>query len=397
MFSFIEDELQILKNNSLYRKPKTIEKINGNRITIDDRELILFCSNNYLGLAQHPEVIQSAIEATQKFGTSSSASRLISGTNKIITELEKELAEFKNREAAIVFPSGYQANLGIISSLATEKDTIIIDRLNHASIIDGCKLTKAKLQVYLHKDIKQLEKILIKSQGYEKRIIITDSIFSMDGDIAPLSKIQALGIRQKALVIVDTAHEIGIPRLRSEQVKKPRHQGTEVIMGTLSKVLGSSGGFVAGSKSLINYLRNKARSFIYTTALSPASAAAALTALRIINKNPQLVKNLQKKSKYVRDKLTKLDFNCMESESQIIPILIGDTKKTIEVSEFLFQNGIFASAIRPPTVPKNQSRLRITISATHTDEELEKLLDVFKKLGTSIPRAFGPNKKKEKG
>jgi glycine C-acetyltransferase/8-amino-7-oxononanoate synthase len=360
MFEFINQELKALKKSGLYRELRTI---NG-------KEHLIFCSNDYLGLANHPKVIEASTKAIEKFGFGAGASRLISGNTILHEELEKTIAEFKGREVAIVFPTGYMANLGVISSLVSEKDTIIIDRLNHASIIDACRLSKAKLQVYPHKDMKALEKILKRSGKYNKRLIVTDSLFSMDGDIAPLPEIVSLARKYNAITMIDEAHATGTLGEKGKGAEE--YFGIEgqidIVMGTLSKAIGSLGGFVAGSHALIDYLRNKARSFIYTTALPPAACAAALAAIEIIESEPELVRNLRMNSRF------------LGKETPIIPILIGDADKTMEVSQKLFDRGIFVSGIRPPTVPKNESRLRLTVTANHSKEDIECLVSSLQEL-----------------
>ena len=365
MLEFINQELESLKKTGLYRKPVSIERINGSRITISKKEYLLFCSNNYLGLANHPKVMQRAIEATKEFGFGAGASRLISGNTVLHEELEKRIARFKGLAAALVFPTGYMANLGAITALVDESDTVIIDRLNHASIIDACRLSKAKLQVYPHKDMDALEKILARSAHYQKRLIITDSVFSMDGDIAPLPQIVELARKYNAITMIDEAHATGIIGKTGKGAEE--YFGIEgqidIVMGTLSKALGSLGGFIAGSYELIDYLKNKARSFIYTTALPPAACAAALAALDIIEAEPEL-----------RNKLAENIRAFGERETPIIPLIIGDAKKTMEISQKLFEQGLFISGVRPPTVPEGESRLRITVTASHSKEEIECLV-----------------------
>lgn len=361
MLEFITQELENLKNSGLYRELKTIEKVDGAKITTSGKEFINFCSNDYLGLSQHPKVKAAAKEAIGAFGTGSGASRLISGNSILHAELERKIAHFKEREAAIVFPTGYMANLGTISTLVDENDTIIIDRLCHASIVDGCRLSKAKLQVYPHNDMNALEKILKKTNQYRKRLIITDSVFSMDGDIAPVKEIIRLGKKYDAITMADDAHATGV----IEYDGKP-----DIVMGTLSKALGSLGGFIAGSTELIEYLRNKARSFIFTTALPPAACAAAIAALEIVEQQPELLGKLQSNITTINNK----------SKTPIIPILIGDAKRTMDISQELFSRGLFVSGIRPPTVPKNECRLRLTVTAAHSKEDLECLASSLREL-----------------
>ncbi len=378
MLDFLEEELRHLRKVGLYRSLKSIEKIDGPRITIDKKEYLNFCSNNYLGLAGHPLVIEKAIEAIKAFGFGAGASRLISGNTILHEELEKRLAKFKGREAAIVFPTGYMANLGAITSLVDEKDTIIIDRLDHASIIDACRLSKAKLQVYPHKNMQALEKVLNRSGIFKKRLIVTESIFSMDGDIAPLPEIIKLAKTHQAITMIDEAHATGVlgKTGRGAEEYFGVKGEVDIVMGTLSKALGSLGGFVAGNAALIDYLRNKARSFIYTTALPPSACAAAIAALEIIEAQPELIEKLRINSRLLKGKLA----ISSSDDTPILPIIIGDPKKTMELSNLLFEKGFFISGIRPPTVPENESRLRITVSTIHSKEEIACLASLLQEL-----------------
>ena len=378
MLEFINQELESLKKSGLYRPLKTIEKIDGSKIYIDGKELICFCSNDYLGLSNHPKVKKMAIETIKEFGVGAGASRLISGNTIIHEELEKKIAKFKKRESAIVFSTGYMANIGAITALTDEKDTIIIDRLNHASIIDACKLSKARLQVYSHKDMIALEKILAKSDKYKKRLIVTDSIFSMDGDIAPLPQIAKLAKKYNAITMIDCAHATGV--LGENGRGAEEHFGIEgqidIVMGTLSKAVGSLGGFIAGSFELIDFLRNKARSFIYTTSLPPSICAASIAALEIIENEPQLRKRLWDNIGFFNRRRAAINRD-PTTETPIIPILIGNEEKTMGISRKLFEDGLFVSGIRFPTVAKGEARLRITITANHSKKELEMLSNLL--------------------
>ncbi len=379
---FLREELDRLEKQDLSRKLRIIDSCDGPTIKIAQDEYILLCSNDYLGLTQHPKVKEKAKEAIERFGCGSGASRLISGTFSLHDELEKRLAEFKKTEAALVFASGYAANLGVISSLAGKGDVIIVDKLNHASIIDGCRLSEADLRVYPHKNMVFLEKILKQTQNKRLRLIITDGVFSMDGDIAPLPEIVDLAEKYNALVMVDDAHGTGVlgkeGRGTVEYFDLDGH--IDIQMGTLSKALGSLGGFIAGSNVLIEYLINKARSFIYSTALAPVQVATALASLEVIQTEPQLQLRLLQNVRYLKEGLQSIGFDTMESPTQIIPVFIGDTAKTMQASKFLYENGIFVPAIRPPTVPKGKSRLRLSLMATHTTVHLDKVLAVFKAL-----------------
>ena len=367
MPDFIEQELSRLKKDGLYRQLKQI-----------DPGTLVFCSNDYLGLSQHPRVKAAASAAIAKYGWGAGASRLISGNSPLQEELERKIADFKGREAAIVFPTGYMANLGAISSLVDEHDAIIIDRLDHASIIDACRLTKAKFQVYRHNDPDALAAALQRSAKFKKRLIVTDSVFSMDGDLAPLPEIVALAKEYDALTMIDEAHATGTigPTGRGLEEYFNLKGQVDIVMGTLSKAVGSVGGFVAGSQELIDYLRNKARSFIYTTALPPAACAASLEALKIIEQEPELIAKLWANIEYFGTRYQVPGTR----NSPIIPIIIGNAEKTIEISQMLLEKNIFVSAIRPPTVPQGESRLRITISATHQKEEIECLASSLRAL-----------------
>ncbi|MBI5400449.1 8-amino-7-oxononanoate synthase, partial [Candidatus Saganbacteria bacterium] len=352
-----------------------IEKINGNHVTIGEEDYLNFCSNNYLGLAGHPQVIEKAAEALKTFGFGAGASRLICGNTILHEELERKIAQFKNRQAAIVFPTGYMANLGAITSLVDENDTVIIDRLNHASIIDAGRLSKAKLQVYKHCDMQSLKSVLQRSEKFRRRLIVTDSVFSMDGDLAPLPEIVPLAKEFDAMTMIDDAHATGVigksGRGSEEHFNIPGK--IDIVMGTLSKALGSLGGFVAGDQRLIDYLRNKARSFIYTTALPPAACAAAMSAIEIIEADLGLLHQLKHNISLYHSLV-----HTPGSLSPIIPIMIGDAKKTMDLSQKLFAKGIFLSGIRPPTVPEGESRLRLTVSAIHSKEEIEFLVSVLR-------------------
>jgi len=379
MFEFINEEIEALKKAGLYRELRLI-----------DREKVkVFCSNDYLGLSKHPKIIGASIRATKEFGFGAGASRLISGNTILHEELERKIAKFKGREAALVFPAGYMANLGTISSLVDENDTVIIDRLNHASIIDACKLSRAKLQVYRHRNMEALEAILKKSGKLRRRLIVTDSVFSMDGDIAPLPEIVKLAKKYKAMTMIDEAHATGVLGKTGRGAEEHfAIQGQiDIVMGTLSKAIGSMGGFIAGSKALIDYLRNKARSFIYTTALPPSACAASLAALEIIESEPELVRNLRMNSRFLKELLGTENLFSGSEDTPIIPIILGDAEKTMDISQKLFERGFFVSGIRPPTVPKNESRLRITITAAHSKEDIECLASLLREL---IPAAAKP-------
>ncbi len=372
-------ELDDLKLAGRYRNFRVIQSASLPEGIIQGKRYKIFCSNNYLGLANHPRLRQAACESTERLGSGSGASRLVCGNMSAHVELEEELARFKQAEAAIVFPTGYMANVGTISTLAGPEDTAIIDRLCHASIIDGCRLSGAKLQVYKHLDLDSLEHVLSRSGKYRRRLVITDSIFSMDGDIAPLPQIIELCQCYGAVSMVDEAHATGV--FGEHGWGTLEHFGVEgqvdVVMGTLSKAVGSLGGFVVGPQILIDYLRQSCRSFIYTTALPPGVCAASTAGLRLIRDEPQRRQRLWENVEYLRRGLLELGFNLMGSQSQIIPVLLGDETRTMQASEALFHQGILIPGIRPPTVPKGQCRLRITLMADHSREDLDCLLEAL--------------------
>jgi len=382
-FSSLLAQLENLKQAGHYRTlKKVIDSPADSKVIIDNKQYLVFCSNNYLGLANDPRLKEAAILATQKYGWGSGASRLICGNLRPHQKVEQALAHFKQAPAAILFPTGYMANVGTISALVGPKDTVIIDRLCHASIIDGCRQSRAKLQVYEHKDMQALEHILKRSQKFNQRLIVTDSVFSMDGDLAPLAHIVKLARAYNAITMVDEAHATGV--LGAHGRGATEYLGVEgkidIVLGTLSKAIGSLGGFVSGPAELIEYLYNRARSFIYTTAPPPAVCAATMAALEIIQSEPERRQRLWHNVNYIKQGLCKLGFDLGQTETQIIPIILGDETHTMQVSEKLYEQGILIPGIRPPTVPRNRCRLRLTVMAHHTKEELDYVLDVMRRL-----------------
>ena len=381
----IEKELVDLKKSGLHRQLSLIEGAQEPRVKINDKEVILLCSNNYLGLANHPKIKEAAIKAIEKHGFGSSASRLVSGNMEPHKELEQRLAIFKGTEAALVFNSGYHANIGIISALVGRGDVIFSDKFNHASIIDGCLLSKAELKRYPHKDMNALENLLKKYSELRtpnSKLIITDGIFSMDGDITPLQDISELADNYDCMLMVDDAHATGVLGVHGKGTLE--HFGIDnpniIQMGTLSKGLGCFGAYAAGSKKLIDYLINKARSFIYTTSLPPSVCAASIAAIDIIENEPQIRQNLWDRVKFFRNSLKSTDIDIMNSETQIIPILVGEADKAVKISKDLLDKGIFVQAIRPPTVAEGTSRLRITLMANHSWDDLKYALETIKEM-----------------
>ncbi len=363
-----------------------VDASGASRLRIRGRQFLNFSSNNYLGLTTHPRVLKESALAIRQWGTGSGASRLLSGNLKIHEDLENKIAEFKNEEAATVFSSGYLAGLGAVTALVGEKDVVLVDRLNHASLIDAAKLSRAKLWVYPHRDLEALDDLLAKSKSYRRRMVLTDSYFSMDGDVAPLKPIAALCRRHEAILMVDEAHATGVFGKKGGGLTE--HFGLtgkiDVVMGTLSKALASVGGYVAGKAVLKDYLITRCREFIYTTAPSPAASAAAYGALCVIREHPQIRERYWNKIRGVRKAVGSLGFNLMDSEGPVIPILIGDTERTLRAAAFLRKQGIFAPAIRPPTVPKKTDRIRLSLTAAHTGKDLDRLLEVLRKMRNVI-------------
>ena len=376
---YISDELERIEKSGLYRELNIVESAQGTHLEIKGKTYLSFCSNNYLGIANNPLVIKAVKDAVGKYGWGVGASRLVSGNMRLHEVLEGEISKFKGKEASIVFPTGYMANIGAISSLVSKGDLVICDKLNHASIIDGCRLSGADFRVYPHCDMKKLENILKKATKYSRKLIVTDTVFSMDGDIAPLPDIVRIAHKYKAMVMADEAHGTGVFGKRGGGVVEHFNlsKKVDIVMGTLSKAVGSLGGYVTGGTDLINFLRNKARPFMYTTALPPAVCAASIAGINLIQENPSLRTSLWNNVRYLKKELELLNFNVIPSESPIIPIMIGDAKKAVDMSKLLYKKGILIPAIRPPTVPARSSRLRMTVMSTHTRKDLERLLEVL--------------------
>lgn len=387
----IKEELAEIREKGLYRVLRTVETAQGPRVTIDGREMILLCSNDYLGLANHPKLKEAACDAIEKYGFGTGASRLISGSMTPHCEFEEKFARFKGTEAALLFNSGYASNTGVIPAVTGFGDTIFSDRLNHASIVDGCRLSRADFRRYRHLDMKALERYLIyHSENYEetgRKLIVTDGVFSMDGDIAPLDKVVSLAKEHDCMLMVDDAHGTGV--LGASGKGTAEHLGIavediDIYMGTLGKALGSYGAYVAGSRELIDYLINKARSFIYSTALPPSMAAAAIAAIEIMEDEPERRERLLANAAIMRDGLKGLGFEIMDSHTQIIPILTVDSEIACGMMELLMDEGVYALAIRPPSVPEGTSRLRVTVTSEHSQEDLGKSLTAFKKCGKKV-------------
>ncbi len=383
MSTDIEERLAEIKNRGLYRRLRSVSGPQGPRVLLDGKPVLLLCSNNYLGLADHPRVREAAAEAAMRYGAGSGASRLVSGNMTIHRRLEEQLAAFKRSDACLLFGSGYLANMGVVSALAREDDVVFSDELNHASIIDGCRLSKAETFVYDHCDTEHLEWGLRQAEG-RGSLIVTDGVFSMDGDIAPLERIVELGQRYDARVMVDDAHGTGAtgPEGRGSVAAAGLEGEIDVVVGTLGKALGSYGAYVCCDKPMAKYLINTARTLIFSTALSPPAVAAAMAALELLREQPRRVEKLQRNAHVLRDALTAEGLPIPRSSTQIVPLIVGDATDAVRASERALERGVFAQAIRPPTVPAGTSRLRLALMASHTKSELREAARV---LAASIP------------
>jgi glycine C-acetyltransferase/8-amino-7-oxononanoate synthase len=381
-----DDRLRQLEAQRRLRRLRLVEPEAGCLATVEGRQVILMASNDYLGLASDTRLKQAAITATERFGAGAGASRLITGTMPPHQELEAGLAKFKGAEAALVFGSGYLANIGLIPALIGPDGMILADRLCHASLIDGCRLSGAEFRVFRHRDTAQLASLLARRPPRRQTLIVTDGVFSMDGDLAPLPEMLTLAERHGAGVLVDDAHGTGV--LGPEGRGTLEHFAVEgrlpLHMGTLSKALGAGGAYVAGPESLIRYLVSTARSFIYTTAPPPGTAAAALAALHIVQTEPQRRARLWANRDRVYAGLRAMGYRLAESQSPIIPVLIGEPDKALALADRLLEYGTYAPAIRPPTVPRGTSRVRTTVTSEHTAAQLDQVLAAFRRAGEEL-------------
>jgi glycine C-acetyltransferase/8-amino-7-oxononanoate synthase len=376
------DELAAL---GLHRRMRLVAGPQGPRVVLDGRPVLLLCSNNYLGLADHPRVREAAADAALRWGVGAGASRLVSGTMTVHRQLEERLAAFKGTEAALLFGSGYLANVGVVSALAGAGKTVFSDELNHASIVDGCRLARAETVVYRHGDMEHLAWCVAQAEG-RGGVIVTDSVFSMDGDVAPLREIVELARGAGLRVVVDEAHGTGCvgPGGRGAVADAGLEGEVDVVVGTLGKALGAYGAFVACSSTTASYLTNCARSLIFSTALPPPAVAGAMAALELVGEQPRLVETLQANAGALRDELAREGFDVSGSTTQIVPLIVGDAEVAMAICEAALERGVFAQAIRPPTVPAGTSRLRLAVMASHTRAELR---DAARAIGRAAMQA----------
>jgi glycine C-acetyltransferase/8-amino-7-oxononanoate synthase len=383
--SDVARRLAELERDGLRRRLRTIEGPQGPRVTLDGAEVLLLCSNNYLGLADHPRVRQAAADAAERLGAGAGASRLVSGSMELHRKLEDRLAEFKGAESALLFGSGYLANTGVVAAVAGRDEVVFSDQLNHASIVDGCRLSRAETFVYRHRDLDHLEWGLRKA-GDRARLIVTDGVFSMDGDVAPLPELFELARRHRCLLAVDEAHATGAigPAGRGTVAAAGLDGQVDLVIGTLGKALGSYGAYVCASRELTELLVNTARPFIYSTAPPPPSVGAALVALGLLAARPGLVEHLRRNAGVLREALAEQGLDASASQTQIVPVVVGDARRTTALSDRVLEGRVFAQAIRPPTVPDGTSRLRLTVMANHREDELRAAAQVIGEAARSL-------------
>lgn len=385
---WIESDLERIKEKDLFRILTELETGQSPDITIDGKNYILLGSNGYLGLSVDPAVKEAARGALEKYGAGSGGSRLVSGSTDLHRELEDCIARFKKTEAAILFSSGYLANVGTISSLVGEGDVVYSDELNHASIIDGCRLSKAEIKIYPHLDTGRLESLL-REDGARKcrKLVVTDTVFSMDGDVAPLKEITELSEKYGAALMVDEAHATGVLGKRGSGATE--YFGVEarvpVVMGTLSKAVGSLGGYVAGSQKLIDFIRNRVRSYIFDTSLPAPSLAASMAAIRIIENEPERRERLWSLIHRFKAGIESMGLTVMPSDSAIVPVLVGEAAPALRFAAALRERGVYTPAVRPPSVPPGMCRIRVTLMATHTEEQIDAALHAFQAARDAVP------------
>jgi glycine C-acetyltransferase len=385
--SYLHDQLEQWRLEGTYQRLRVLQSESAAESTFDGKQVINLASNNYLGLTTHPKLRAAAIAATEKYGVGSGAVRTISGTMSIHMELEERIADFKHSEACVVFQSGFAANAGTVSAILTPEDHIISDELNHASIIDGCRLSRAKIHVFPHKDAAAAEKILAELDSVPgRKLVITDGVFSMDGDIGALPGLTEAAEKHGAIMMVDDAHSSGVlgRNGRGTIDHFNLHGRVHVQVGTLSKAIGVLGGYVCGSRDLIEFLYHRARPFLFSTSHPPAVAASCLAAFDVLEQEPERIEMLWDNTRYFKKGLTEAGFNTGISETPITPVIVGEAATAHQLSRELFAEGVLATGIGFPTVPKGKARVRTIVTATHTKAELDRALDVFRKVGKEM-------------
>jgi len=384
---WIDDEIANLTSSGLYNRIRTLSSAQGAYLTVDGRRVLNFCSNNYLGLANHPRLVEAAREAVMRYGVGPAAVRSIAGTTDLHLELERRLAKFKGAEATVTFQSGFTANLGAIAALVGNEDVIFSDELNHASIIDGCRLSGAKVVRYAHAQVDDLRRVLKEQRtSFRRALVISDGVFSMDGDVAPLADIAAAAHDHEAMLMVDDAHGEGVLGRGGRGIVDHfgLHGQVDVEVGTLSKAFGVVGGVVAGSPSLADWLRQRGRPFLFSSAMTIPDVAACLAAIDLLESSTELVDRLWENARFFKGEMQRLGFDTGRSTTPITPIMLGEAPLAQEFSRKLFEAGVFAMAIGYPTVPKGKARIRVMISAAHGHDDLEKGLELFAGVGRTL-------------
>lgn len=383
---FVRDDIERLKEQGLYISIRTIESPQEAWVTVDGRRALNFCSNNYLGLANHPHMKEAAKQAIDKFGVGPGAVRSIAGTMSIHLELEKRLAEFKQVEGAISFQSGFNANLAVIPALMGREDVIFSDELNHASIIDGCRLSRAKIVRYEHRNPDSLRGVIKQETEYRRRLIVSDGVFSMDGDIAPMDKLADIADEHGVPLMTDDAHGEGVLGRGGRGIVDHfnLHGRVDIEVGTLSKAFGVMGGYVAGKKEVVEWLRQQGRPFLFSSASTPADVAGCIAALDLLEESTELVDRLWRNTGYFKAEMNKLGFDTGESETPITPVMLGEAPLAFEFSKKLLEERLFAMALGYPTVPMGKARIRVMLSAMHSQEDLDQALGVFEKVGREL-------------
>jgi len=385
--SYLGEQLEQWRKEGTYQRLRILQSESAAESRFDGKQVINLASNNYLGLTTHPKLREEALEAVKKFGVGSGAVRTISGTMSLHMELEERIAAFKNVEACVVFQSGFAANAGTVSAILGPEDHIISDELNHASIIDGCRLSRAKIHVFPHKDVAAAERTLAELAGAGgRKLLISDGVFSMDGDIGPLPGLVEAAEKHGAIMMVDDAHASGVlgRNGRGTIDHFGVHGRVQVQVGTLSKAIGVLGGYVCGSRDLIEFLYHRARPFLFSTSHPPAVAAACIAAFDVLEKEPERIQALWDNTKYFKAGLASAGFNTGMSETPITPVIVGEAKLAHDLSRSLFEEGVLATGIGFPTVAKGKARVRTIVAATHTREELDRALDAFRRVGKKL-------------
>ena len=384
--AYLGKELDTLKEQKLYRNLRILEDEQKARTTVDHKSVVNLSSNNYLGLTTHPRLREAALKAIHQYGVGTGSVRTIAGTMDIHMELERKLAEFKKVEKVVVFQSGFAANAGTVSAIFTKEDVVISDELNHASIIDGCRLSRASIKVFPHKDVDAARKIIKELPAAQRKLLITDGVFSMDGDLGPLAALCDLAEETGCIMMVDDAHASGVfgKNGRGTIDHFGMHGRVDIQVGTLSKAVGVLGGYVAGNANLIEFLYHRARPFLFSTSHPPAVVLACMAAIDILMEEPEIIERLWENTRFFKEGLQRLGFDTGLSESPITPVIAGDGAKAMLLSDKLFERGVFAQGIAFPTVARDKARVRTIVTATHTRDDLQFALDAFAAVGREI-------------